>query len=34
VKLLGGVTFLIFGALLLRPALKHVSWQTALHSFG
>jgi sodium/hydrogen antiporter len=27
--LLGGVTFLIFGAVLLGPALKHVSWQIA-----
>jgi len=25
--LLGGVTFLIFGAVLLGPALKHLSWQ-------
>jgi NhaP-type Na+/H+ or K+/H+ antiporter len=24
--LLGGVTFLIFGAVLLGPALKHLSW--------
>ncbi len=28
---LGGVTFLIFGAVLLGPALKHVSWQIALY---
>ncbi len=30
--LLGGVTFLIFGATLLGPALKHVSWQIALYA--
>jgi sodium/hydrogen antiporter len=30
--LLGGVTFLIFGAALLGPALKHVSWQIALYA--
>ncbi|MGO9976732.1 MAG: cation:proton antiporter [Solirubrobacteraceae bacterium] len=30
--LLGGVTFLIFGAVLLGPALKHVSWQLALYA--
>ncbi len=30
--LLGGVTFLIFGALLLGPALKHVTWQIALYA--
>ena len=30
--LLGGVTFLIFGAVLLGPALKHVSWQIALYA--
>jgi sodium/hydrogen antiporter len=29
--LLGGVTFLVFGAVLLGPALKHVSWQIALY---
>jgi NhaP-type Na+/H+ or K+/H+ antiporter len=29
---LGGVTFLIFGAVLLGPALKHVSWQIALYA--
>ncbi len=31
-ELLGGVTFLIFGALLLGPALKHVTWQIALYA--
>ena len=30
--LLGGVTFLIFGAVLLGPALKHVDWQIALYA--
>ncbi len=30
--LLGGVTFLLFGAVLLGPALKHVSWQLALYA--
>jgi sodium/hydrogen antiporter len=30
--LLGGVTFLIFGAVLLGPSLKHVSWQIALYA--
>jgi NhaP-type Na+/H+ or K+/H+ antiporter len=30
--LLGGVTFLIFGAVLLGPALKHLSWQLALYA--
>jgi sodium/hydrogen antiporter len=30
--LLGGVTFLAFGAVLLGPALKHVSWQTAAYA--
>jgi NhaP-type Na+/H+ or K+/H+ antiporter len=30
--LLGGVTFLIFGAVLLGPALEHVSWQIALYA--
>jgi sodium/hydrogen antiporter len=30
--LLGGVTFLIFGAVLLGPALKHVDWQVALYA--
>lgn len=29
---LGGATFLIFGAVLLGPALKHVSWQAALYA--
>ncbi len=29
---LGGVTFLIFGAVLLGPTLKHVSWQIALYA--
>jgi NhaP-type Na+/H+ or K+/H+ antiporter len=31
-QLLGGVTFLIFGAVLLGPALKHVNWQVALYA--
>ena len=30
--LLGGVTFLVFGAVLLGPALKHLSWQIALYA--
>jgi NhaP-type Na+/H+ or K+/H+ antiporter len=30
--LLGGVTFLVFGAVLLGPALKHISWQIALYA--
>ena len=30
--MLGGITFLIFGAVLLGPALKHVSWQLALYA--
>jgi sodium/hydrogen antiporter len=30
--LLGGVTFLIFGAVLLGTALKHVTWQAALYA--
>jgi sodium/hydrogen antiporter len=30
--LLGGVTFLMFGAVLLGPALKHLSWQIALYA--
>jgi sodium/hydrogen antiporter len=30
--LLGGVTFLIFGAVLLGPALEHVSWQIAIYA--
>jgi NhaP-type Na+/H+ or K+/H+ antiporter len=29
---LGGVTFLVFGAVLLGPAVKHVSWQIALYA--
>jgi NhaP-type Na+/H+ or K+/H+ antiporter len=29
---LGGVTFLVFGAVLLGPALKHMSWQIALYA--
>jgi NhaP-type Na+/H+ or K+/H+ antiporter len=31
-ELLGGVTFLVFGAVLLGPALEHVSWQIALYA--
>jgi NhaP-type Na+/H+ or K+/H+ antiporter len=31
-ELLGGVTFLIFGAVLLGPSLEHLSWQIALYS--
>lgn len=30
--LLGGVTFLVFGAVLLGPALKHLSWQIAVYA--
>ena len=30
--LLGGVTFLIFGAVLLGPALQHLSWRIAAYS--
>jgi sodium/hydrogen antiporter len=30
--LLGGITFLFFGAVLLGPALKHVSWQIAVYA--
>ena len=30
--MLGGVTFLIFGAVLLGPSLKHLSWQIALYA--
>jgi sodium/hydrogen antiporter len=30
--ILGGVTFLIFGAALLGPALEHVTWQGALYA--
>jgi len=29
---LGGATLLLFGAVLLGPALKHISWQIALYS--
>jgi len=31
-ELLGGVTFLIFGAVLLGPVLQHVNWQIALYA--
>jgi NhaP-type Na+/H+ or K+/H+ antiporter len=31
-EMLAGVTFLIFGAVLLGPALKHVTWQLALYA--
>jgi sodium/hydrogen antiporter len=31
-NVLGGVTFLIFGAVLLGTALKHVTWQAALYA--
>jgi sodium/hydrogen antiporter len=31
-SLLGGVTFLIFGAVLLGPALKHLDWEVALYA--
>jgi NhaP-type Na+/H+ or K+/H+ antiporter len=31
-ELLGGVTFLTFGAVLLGPALEHLSWQIALYA--
>jgi NhaP-type Na+/H+ or K+/H+ antiporter len=30
--LLGGVTFLVFGAVLLGPALEHLTWKIALYS--
>jgi sodium/hydrogen antiporter len=30
--LLGGITFLIFGAVLLGPALKHLTWQIVLYA--
>jgi NhaP-type Na+/H+ or K+/H+ antiporter len=30
--LLGGVTFLVFGAVLLGPALKHLSWEIAAYA--
>ena len=29
---LDGVTFLVFGAVLLRPAFKHVSWHIVLYA--
>jgi NhaP-type Na+/H+ or K+/H+ antiporter len=29
---LGGVTFLVFGAILLGPALKHVTWEIVLYA--
>ena len=31
-NLLGAVTFLVFGAILLGPALKHVSWEIVLYA--
>jgi NhaP-type Na+/H+ or K+/H+ antiporter len=31
-SLLDGTTFLVFGAVLLGPALEHVSWQIALYA--
>lgn len=31
-NLLAGVTFLVFGAVLLGPALQHVSWEIALYA--
>ena len=31
-SLLGGITFLLFGAVLLGPALEHLSWQIALYA--
>ncbi len=31
-ELLGGVTFLVFGAVLLGAALEHMSWQVALYA--
>jgi sodium/hydrogen antiporter len=31
-SLLGGVTFLIFGAVLLGPALKHLDWEVAVYA--
>jgi NhaP-type Na+/H+ or K+/H+ antiporter len=31
-ELLGGVTFLIFGAVLLGPALEHLSWSIVLYA--
>jgi NhaP-type Na+/H+ or K+/H+ antiporter len=30
--LLGGVTFLVFGAVLLGPTLEHISWQVVLYA--
>lgn len=30
--LLGGVTFLVFGAVLLGPALEHITWQIGLYA--
>jgi NhaP-type Na+/H+ or K+/H+ antiporter len=30
--LLGGVTFLVFGAILLGPSLKHVTWEIVLYA--
>ena len=30
--MLGGVTFLVFGAVLLGPALKHVTWEIVLYA--
>jgi sodium/hydrogen antiporter len=30
--LLGGITFLVFGAVLLGPALKHVTWEIVLYA--
>ncbi len=32
VRQLDGVTFLVFGAVLLGPAFKHLSWQIALYA--
>lgn len=31
-ELLAGITFLVFGAVLLGPALEHLTWQTVLYS--
>jgi NhaP-type Na+/H+ or K+/H+ antiporter len=31
-ELLGGITFLVFGAVLLGPALKHITWQIAFYA--
>jgi len=33
-SLLDSVTFLVFGAVLLGPALEHVSWQIALYALS